>query len=84
MSHFSNVRTMVNLQDEYDYDGMVKMIQDTDEFTLADEIAKVIILLWNGYSVHEKRRIKEALLRYATDETIEDTIESEEEDGEDN
>jgi hypothetical protein len=73
---------LVNLQDEYDYEGLVKMLQEEDPYVLADDIAKVLIVMWNGYSIHERRRIKEWLLRYATDETIEDTIEGDE-DGED-
>ena len=80
MSHFNNINVLVNLQDAYDYDALVKILQEEDPYELADDIAKVVILLWNSYSIHERRRIKENLLRYATDDTIEDTIEESDED----
>ena len=74
MSHYNNIQTLVNLQDEYDYDALVKMLQEEDPYTLADDIAKVIGKLWLSYSIHEKKRITESLLEDAVEEQFTDTV----------
>jgi hypothetical protein len=71
MSHYQNVRTLVELAETNDQLAMVRLIQDADPEVLADDIAYIIITLMASHSPVEKKRLRDKFMSEITSWEVE-------------